>query len=126
MATVKEREYLFTVDNFKKPVILDQKKAIGLLLTRLILLQPGSNPLFPEMGVGIENYRFSMDKIPEIQEKIKTQIKTFLPCFPASDVKVVNTDDHVCNIEITIDDTIYVYNSLEAPVQLTLDNINNL
>jgi hypothetical protein len=119
---VREREYLFSVDNFNKPIVYTGKKAIGLLLTRLILLKPGSDPLHPEMGVGIENYRYAMGKIEELRDRIKTQIQTYLPDFQSADVTLVATPDHLLNIEITINDTIYVYDSTEAPVAITIDS----
>ena len=119
---IKEREYLFSVDKFKKPIVYTKKRAIGLLLTRLILLDPGSDPLHPEMGVGIRKYRYTMNTLEELRKRVKDQIDTYLPCFPSSNVNLTLTPDHTCNIEITIDDTTYVYNSNEAPIPITIDD----
>ena len=47
------REYLLSMDNFGRSKILTDEEAIAALLTRLILLEPGTNPLMPAMGVGI-------------------------------------------------------------------------
>ena len=84
---IKEREYCMSVDNFKRPLVYKNQQAIAVLLTRLILLNPGSDPLHPDMGV---------------------------------EIKV--TEDKLCNIEITIDDVMYVYDSSEAPIPITLDS----
>lgn len=119
---IKEREYLFSVNKFNKPVVYDKKRAIGLLLIRLILLDPGSDPFRPGMGVGIKNYRYAMGKLDELRERVQNQIETYLPCFNAANVSIVHTADHLCNIEITIDDTIYVYDSNEAPIPITLSD----
>lgn len=120
---IKEREYLFSVDNYNKPVVYNKKQAIGLLLVRLILLEPGSDPLHPDMGVGIKNYRYTMYTLEELRKRVEDQINTYLPCFKASNVSIIQTPDHVCNIEITIDDTVYVYDSKEAPVSIELQDI---
>lgn len=120
---IKEREYLFSVDKFNKPVVYNQKRAIGLLLTRLILLDPGSDPLHPDMGVGIRKYRYTMNTLEELKKRVKDQIETYLPCFPSSDVTLILTPDKICNIEIRIDDTTYVYNSNEAPVPIRIEDV---
>ena len=53
---VKEREYLMSVNKINEPVVETEQRAIALLLLRLILLEPGSDPLHPDMGVGITKY----------------------------------------------------------------------
>ena len=59
MANSEYREYLLDMNNFDQPEILKDKAAIAALLTRLILLEPGTNPLFPTMGVGlVSKYRY--------------------------------------------------------------------
>ena len=119
---IKEREYLFSVNKFNKPVVYDKKRAIGLLLIRLILLEHGSDPFRPDMGVGIKNYRYAMGRLDELKDRVKNQIETYLPCFSSTNVSIVQTPNHLCNIEITIDDTIYVYDSNEAPIPITLSD----
>lgn len=120
---IKEREYLFSVNKFNEPEVLTKQRAIGMLLVRLILLEPGSDPLHPEMGVGIKNYRYAMGKLDELRTRVEEQINTYLPCFPAADVSIVQTPDHMCNIEIMINNVIYEYNSSEAPVKISLIDI---
>lgn len=122
---IKEREYLFSVDNLNRPRAVDNCKAIGLLLSRLILLDPGADPLHPNMGVGIRQYRYAVGKLDELKKRVEEQIETYLPCFPASEVSITQTPDHLCNVEITINDVTYVYNSSEAPIQISLEDIAN-
>ena len=91
-------------------------------LLRLILLNPGSDPLHPDMGVGIINYRYAMGKLDELKERVQDQIKTYLPCYPAGEVKIVITPEHLCNIEITINEVVYTYDSSNAPVPIRLES----
>ncbi len=120
--TIKEKEYLFKMDSFKEPEVVEGKPAIGLLLVRLIMLDPGSDPLRPDMGVGIKNYRYAMGKLDELKERIQSQIKTYLPIFPEATVETTINSDHTCDIDITINGTVYVYNSNLAPVPITIDS----
>jgi hypothetical protein len=118
----KNREYIASISNFNKPIVYEGKRAIGMLLTRLIMLEPGSDPLHPDMGVGITSYRYTMNTLDELRARVKKQIETYLPTFNSSNVTLVITPDHLCNIEITIDDTVYVYNSNEATKKITIDD----
>lgn len=122
---IKQREYLFTVNRFREPQVVTGKTAIAVSLIRLILLQPGSDPLHPEMGVGLKNYRYSLSQLEELQERIQEQIETYLPDYQASQVAIIqNTKDKICNIEITIDDIVYVYDSTTAPIPITLADLS--
>ncbi len=122
---VKQREYLLTVDEFSNPQVVEGKSAIALLLSRLILLEPGSDPLHPEMGVGIRKYRFNSDKdlLNIIQKDIEKQVDTYLPTFQGAEVQLALTDDKILNINITVGDTTYVYTSeIEDPID-TIDEL---
>lgn len=122
---VKRKEYMLSVNNLSKPKVVEGQEAIANLLIRLLLLNPGSDPLHPDMGVGLENYRFCIGRIDELEENIKNQIQGFLPEFAFSKVQVVEiTAQKICNIEITIGDTIYVYDSSTMPIQLSLDDFS--
>jgi len=120
---IKEKEYCMAVDSFKKPVVFEHEQAIAVLLTRLILLNPGSDPLHPDMGVGITNYRFLLGKVEELEQRVHDQVQTYLQCFSSPEVKIVVTEDKLCNIEIKIDEVLYVYDSSEAPVPITLESV---
>ena len=121
---VKQREYLLTVDEFSKPQAVEGKSAIALLLSRLIILEPGSDPLHPDMGVGIKKYRFNSDKdvLTKIRDNISNQIDTYLPTFQGSEIEIGLTDDKILNINITVGDTTYVYTSeVETPISTIPD-----
>ncbi len=127
MATtqVKQREYLLSVDEFSNPQIVEGKSAIALLLSRLILLEPGSDPLHPDMGVGIKKYRFDSNKdvLTEIKDDITKQLETYLPTYQGTEVQIGLTEDKKLNINITVGDTTYVYSS---EVDESIDSIADL
>lgn len=124
MAESTYREYLLDYDSFNKPKILTDQKAIACLLTRLILLEPGTNPLMPEMGVGIvSKYRYlGADQEKNLTRDITNQINTFLPEATCTNVELIYNNDKSVDIEITVDGTIFVYQSSKlAPI--TLDDM---
>jgi len=120
---VKAKEYFLSIDNLSKPKTAVGQEAIAYLLIRLLLLNPGSDPLHPDMGVGLEDFRFCVGREQELQERIKEQIRTYLTEFAFSEVKIVEiTAEKICNIEITVGNTVYIYDSSTMPIQLSLDN----
>jgi hypothetical protein len=124
MAESTYREYLLDYDSFNKPKILTDQQAIACLLTRLILLEPGTNPLMPEMGVGIvSKYRYlGADQEKNLTRDITNQINTFLPEATCTNVELIYNNDKSVDIEITVDGTIFVYQSSKlAPI--TLDDM---
>jgi hypothetical protein len=129
MATtqVKQREYLLTVDQFSNPQVVEGKSAIALLLSRLIILEPGSDPLHPEMGVGIKKYRFNSNKdaLSELQDVIEKQVDTYLPTYQGADINISLSDDKVLNINIIVGDTTYIYSSEIGNDDYTLGDIKN-
>lgn len=124
MAESTYREYLLDMDNFNKPKILTDQQAIAALLTRLILLEPGTNPLFPTMGVGlVSKYRYMMqDKEQQLKDDIRNQIQRFLPQANCTNVNLVYNADKTIDIEITVDDTVFVYQSNKL-IPITLQDL---
>ena len=120
---VKRREYLFSTNQYNEPYQVTGKSAIAMLLIRLILLEPGSDPLHPDMGVGIKDYRYSLNQLKELKERVENQIDQYLPDFQSAIVAIIGTPDKICNIEITIDDTVYVYESSTSPKPIRLADI---
>lgn len=110
-----QKEYVLSVDDFKQPKVLKGKEAIATLLVRLLLLQPGTIPDKPEMGVGlVENYRYSMrDKIDDLKLEIQNQISTYLPRYQGVDVAVKLNENNTLSIGIAIDGVLYKYETKE-------------
>ena len=117
-------ESLLDVDKFGKPAKLTNEQAIALLIARIIMLEPGTNPLFPTMGVGlVSRFRFTFaNKESELKKEIRKQLETFLPDFQSTSVEFVYNNDKTVNIKIEINDVEYIYDSAEL-IPLTLDDI---
>ncbi len=111
MAVVK-KEYMLSYDTFNQPAVIDGALAEAFLLARLILMEPGSNPLHPEMGIGIKsNFRYTTDRMEELEREIEKQKGLYLPEF-SNDlaVELILTPDKVLNIEIaTPTGDVYVF-----------------
>lgn len=122
---IKEKEYTTSIDKFNTPIKLEGQKAIGVLLTRLLLMEPGTDRLHPDMGVGIRRYRYGMDIIDDIQNRIEDQIATYLNCFPSANVNVEYTSRKSLFVEITIDNYVYVYDSDDFNKSLSINDLIN-
>ena len=121
---VKQREYLLTTNRFKEPSVVNGKEAIGLLLLRLIMLDPGTDPLHPDMGVGIRNFRYGMDIKETLKKRITEQIDTYLPYFSDATVSLIWAPDHTLNVEIYYDGIAYVYETGQTSNPITLSDIS--
>lgn len=104
-------EPVLSTDNFKQPKILSGEDAISTLLVRLILLEPGTYPAHPTMGVGLRSkYRYQYtDKLDDLRKDISEQISTFLPEYRGADVTIEATEGKELIISIEIDGTLYKY-----------------
>ena len=122
---IKQREYLFSINDFKEPDTITGKRAIATLLVRLILMEPGKDPLHPTMGVNIRKYRFGLNNVEDLRREVQSQIDTFLPCYQNASVEIKVTPQKTCNIEITINDVVYIYDSSQAPIPIKLSDIES-
>ncbi len=120
------REYMLDLDPFKKPKIIGNKEALATLLVRLILLEPGTNPLFPEMGVGlVSKYRFLQPgDDSDLKEDIRQQVATYLPDAVMQDITFTYNDDKTVNIEMIVNDMTFIYDS-SLLVPITLKDIQD-
>ena len=74
-------EFALTIDDFQNPKVYKNGDAILTLLTRLLLLEPGTIQSHPEMGVGlISKYRFSVEGNASVhQSDFQRQLDKYLP-----------------------------------------------
>lgn len=124
MATGIFREYTLGTNNFKRPVIYEGKKAIGVVLVRLLLMNPGSDPLHPLMGVGIPvKFRYMMeDNLTALRTEMTRQISTYIA--PYSNIEVnLRINDKVLEVSAYIDDYTYSYEISEDNNRITLREI---
>lgn len=124
--SIKSREYLLSIDRFSEPGVVKESTAIGLLLSRIIMMDKGSDPLHPDMGVGIKQYRYGLNNLNDLKQEIERQLSTYLPeLSEGATVAIIVTPDKTCNIEIKVGDTVYVYESDKTSVPITLEDLNN-
>ena len=119
---LKNREYLLSVDQYNNPYTVEGSEAVALNLVRLLLLEPNSDPLRPDMGVGLKNYRYALT-LDELNNRIADQIATYLPQYQNAKVNIIRTNDRVANIEISINDVTYIYDSTTMPISIDLEYV---
>lgn len=127
MANSTYKEYLLSTTAFKEPAIVTGKKAVATMISRIIMMEPGTNPLHPTMGVGLASkYRFLSSPTIEtsLKNDIARQIEQFLPNYQLANVELVYNEDKTVDINIQVDDTVYIYDSSES-VPITLSSILN-
>lgn len=118
------KEYLLTTDEFRNPKVISGPLAMGVLITRLLLLIPGTNPRHPDMGVGITTYRFMLEsEMYNLQSRIRDQMNTYLPSDYRGSTKVnltINPNKYLV-ITIVVDGTSYIYDTEDTdnPVELS-------
>ena len=118
------REHTLSTNSFKKPRVLTGKPAIATLLVRLILLEPGTDPNHPEMGIGlVSKYRFLTEELAlDLMDNIKKQVSLYLPELQCTNVEIGYSPEKIAIIKVTIDDTIYTLDTGAANVPITLQS----
>lgn len=118
------KEYLLSTDNFTNPKVVKDTEAAGILLIRILIMVPGTNPLHPSMGVGLGTvYRYIMeDDLPSLETRISDQITTYLPPeFASVKVKLSVGNDKCLRVSMAVDNTEFIFNTetTENPVQVS-------
>ena len=110
VSSINTHEYLFSVDNFGDPAVVKNAEAIATLLTRLLLLEPGTIQSHPSMGVGlVSKYRYTVeDRLIDLRDDFKQQIEKYLPQYQGVEVQVF-IKEKICYINATIDNTVYAF-----------------
>lgn len=122
------KEYLLSTNEYKEPRVAEGSDAYGILLTRLLLLEPGTNPLHPGMGVGLgPKYRFiSEDDMPMLQTLIQEQVNTYLPSSFLTTTKAyleLKPNSKYLLITIVADDTKYVFDTEDSNTPIELSDL---
>ena len=120
---IQNREYVFSTDNFNRPTTVEKEPAIGLRLLELIMMDPGSNPLHPNMGVGIRNYRYGINTLTDLENRISEQIRTYLPMYELENVSLLRTPDKILNVEIKVEGNTYRFNSADTDNPISISDI---
>lgn len=120
-------EYFLSVNSYLAPTEVTDEQAIYVLLVRLILLEPGSSEINPDMGVGIySKWRYcNADDIPQLQSSILDQISTYLPQLAGCTVNVSLDSENLSMyiIEIKISDKLYTLKIDTLNKTISLANI---
>ena len=119
--SIINREYYAGVNEFKQPRTVIDQEAIGARILNLFMMEPGDDPLHPDMGLGLKKYRYSIDTIDKMKERLDNQIATYLPFYQNVNISIITTPDKICNIEIGIGGVTYVYdsNAVSKPIVLS-------
>ena len=108
---ISSHEFILSVDKSKQPQVLTDHDAISQLLVHLILLEPGTFQDHPEMGVGlVSRYRYKDKKsLTDLQNRIESQITTYLPDLGTVEVGVSMNDNSELVIDTRANGVIYRY-----------------
>lgn len=105
-------EYLLSLNKFDRPKKYVDKQgkaaATQTLITRLILMEPGTFQHHPQMGVGIvSRYRYSdTEDLSMLEDDIKWQMATYIPSLRDASVRVTQSE-RIIHINIIGNDLVY-------------------
>lgn len=126
MASSDYTAHTLSVNDISSENIITGGKAIALEVLRLILLEPGINSLFPEMGCGIRIACAGKTEkdIPDLQDMINEQVDEYLPQYQAVTVELgMDATNKALLINITVDNTTYIYNTSTESSPIYLSNL---
>ena len=115
-------EYFLGTNEFNRPTIYTDVDDTYTLLIRLLLLEPGTYPTHPKMGIGlISRYRYAKESdLTNLSNDIENQIAMYLPNFSSISAELTLTKTKDLFIQIIIDGIAYEliykseYETLEA------------
>lgn len=103
---IDNNEGLMAIDKFYRPLTVKEEDMAIILITRLILLEPGTFQTHPDMGVGlVSKFRYSNEvQVDKLALRIKSQIEKYLPQYTLTNVQCdLDPDSKVIKIYITSD-----------------------
>ena len=101
-------EYLLDVDKRQQPKVFTKYEGDRINVFRLIMLEPGTFPTHPTLGVGlVSRWRFrDVDTIKSsLASTIEAQLKDFMPQLidPQVTVTIVNNNNkNIINLSVTV------------------------
>lgn len=108
---VSLKEYTLDVNAYGTPLDYKNFNALGTLIMRLILLEPGTITHSPKMGVGlISRYRYMQsDKLDAFINEVKNQIKDYVDPTAVVDMDVNITYQNVMVMDLKINSAQFRY-----------------
>lgn len=115
MGVITIIEHSLSVNDFKEPRDYKDAQAIFVLIKRLILLNPGTYPNHPDMGVGLIRYwrHSNMEDTTALQVKIREQIETYLPSLSLYDVSLNKKSNNELSIIIKVGEIVLAMETTE-------------
>lgn len=121
--SVKNRDYCCSISKLNTPVVLENQNAMASRLMCLFMMEPGDDPLHPDMGIGIKSYRYSIGTLEKLRSRIESQLETYLPFYQNANISIITAPDKTCNIEISIGDNLFVYDSSQNTKPIVLQDL---
>lgn len=120
MEVIKIKEYGLSTNSFRQPKEYEDADAIFVLIKRLILLNPGTYPNHPKMGVGLfKNWKFAdMDDMGLLRKEIEQQITQYLPQYQLSEVSIKKKGEKELAISIQVENIIYTMETTDGELVL--------
>jgi len=98
-----KKELLLDIDMFQKPAVREDMTALAQVIQNLIIIEKGTYPNQPELGVGISNYLFEIGDsvtIESLSVEIEDQIEKFINPVDFDiqiDIKLIESKDKKYN-----------------------------
>lgn len=88
----EKKELSLGINTFDSPTELTGVDAWVAQVSKLLFMVPGTMPTDPGMGVNVQQYEFGFidDVKKEIEEKVMSQVHTYLPDVPLTSVQCSN------------------------------------
>ena len=125
-----KKELTMSYDNFKKPIMLENLEALAQIIQNIILIEKGTYPNQPNLGVGISNYLFelgSANTLSDLKIEIEKQISSNInaPEFTIqTDVKMIKSSQELFNsLSISIIIKYFEYSNNDIEEKSTSFNI---
>lgn len=94
LSQYKRIEIGFDLDNFAKPIAYSGTEAWTRQILQLALMEPGSIPSNPSIGIGMKRYDFLLEEDRyKLAAQINEQVPKFFPDMPFSRCSVSLPDD---------------------------------
>jgi hypothetical protein len=124
MLESNKKEIQLSLNAFNSPTEASGPKAWIKLITQLLFLVKGTYPSDPNMGIGIQQYEFSLftDIQDDLEESITEQIRTYLPDIPFDSV---TTRMSPTNPDVLLIFLNFTYNDSSEVAVVATQNTNN-
>ena len=122
-------EYLLDVDKRQQPKVFTKYEGDRINVFRLIMLEPGTFPTHPTLGVGlVSRWRFrDVDTIKSsLASTIEAQLKDFMPQLidPQVTVTIVNNNNkNIINISVRVNGELTYTFKVDAETRHTLASL---